>query len=153
MIFANSSDQDRTIPPQRSASGNTVTFKLTGISDGFSDDGTISSTFDLAASDGEKLYKLNRPFATVKRAALEFRRYLQASEETTRNVAEVDGKGKIVGQRAVIRFHNMQSSEAHYTIFWTHGALFQQITGENLQNLLTLESLLRENSLLEIVKK
>jgi hypothetical protein len=141
--------------PSRPGSDNRekISFKLIRISDGRSDDGTWWKTFNLVASDGNTLYKQDFPFTSVRRADKQFQLYLNGAIEVIRRKPELDQKGNTVGERVLARFARNEAGRPHYTLFWTRQALFQQVTGENLDDILALESRLRELSLTSILRE
>ena len=130
-----------------------ITFKLVRTSDGQSDDGTFWTMIDLAASDGHTVFKQTFPYSSVGRASKQFQLFLKAAVKTLRRTSETNEKGEVVGERVLALFPRTSTMGPHYTLFWTSGAQFSQITGEHLEDVLALENRLREKPLSEVLKQ
>lgn len=141
----------------KSASSNAwpVKFKLVKTSNGQSDDGTWWSIFDLVTSDGHKLYKQNFPFSSVDRAKKQVQLYVTHAAKIIRRSPELDQKGDIAGERILALFGRNDNKEPkpQYILFWRFGRDFYQIAGEHLDDVLTLDSRLKEKPLTELVKE
>ena len=130
-------------------------FKLVRISDGQSDDGTWWSIFDLESSDGHRLYKQNFPFSSVDRAKKQVQLYVTHAAKLIRRSSELDQNGNLAGERILALFGGNDNKERkpQYILFWTFGRDFYQIAGEHLDDVLSLESRLKEKPLTEIVRE
>lgn len=130
-----------------------INFKLTSIDNGRSDDGTWWTRLYIVTSDGHPLYKQCFPFSTVGRANKQFQLYLRHATKILRRGPEVDEKGKNIGERVLASFPEDEKDKTNYRLFWRSDSLFCQIEGEYSEDILALESRLKEKSLLEIVKE
>lgn len=131
-----------------------IKFKLTKIGNGRSDDGTWWTEYDIRTSDGHLLHNRYFPFRTVDRANKEFRFFVKNAKRVIEQGPVVDDKGRAIGKRVLALFAEEDEKEkTNYRLFWTSDTLFSEIEGEYSNDLLILESRLKEKPLLEIVKE
>jgi hypothetical protein len=128
-----------------------VSFKLLKTSEGKSDDGTNWTAFNLITSDGHPVVMQNFPFSSADRADKEFQLFLKASTKVIRRTPEKNEKGQNVGDRVLAMIPRTSTMGPHYTLFWTHGVQFSQISGEHLADVLELEKRLNQEPLSKLL--
>jgi hypothetical protein len=137
---------------QEPTAGN-IKFKLTKIGDGRSDDGTRWTEYGVITSDGHMLYNRYFPFSTVDRANKQFRFYIKHAAKVIQRGPVLDDKGRAIAKRVLASFAGDEKGKTIYRLFWASEREFSEIEGEHLDDILALESRLKEKSLLEIVKE
>jgi hypothetical protein len=105
--------------------------------------------FSLVASNEQKLYVIHIPFSSVERSNKEFQSFVKAAAKVVRRGPELNEKGEIVGERILGHFSevkagNLPDSLPHYSVVWTSGANLWKLTGEHLEDVLSLENRLKE---------
>jgi len=156
--------QERTTPsatPPISDSTVSMNFALTRISDGTlcpldnlncEDQNIWWKNFTLLASNGHTLNLRSIPFPSVARSKNEFDSTVKNADKIIRRGSEMNSKGEQVGERALGLFPQNKGMKSpsdvpHYKLFWMRGANYWVITGEYLDDVLTLEERLKEEGL------
>jgi hypothetical protein len=108
--------------------------------------------FALSASDGHMLHLTSIPFPSVERSKKHFRTSIKGAEKVLRDEPELDSKGEIIGERALGLFSppkdaKPRSSVPKYRLFWMWGENYFELTGEHLDDVLKLESKLKEEGI------
>lgn len=148
-----STQEPKSDSPSISDKTEKIKFKLTSIGNGKSNDGTWWTKYDLMTSDGHALYMQWFPFSTVGRANKQFKLFLRNTTKVIQHGPEVDEKGKTIGKRVLASFAEDEKGKTNYLVFWTSETRFCQIEGEHVDDILALESRLKEKSLLEITEE
>jgi hypothetical protein len=130
-----------------------IKFKLTKIGDGRSDDGTRWTEYGVISSDGHMLYNRYFPFSTVDRANKQFCFYIKHATKVIQRGPVLDDKGRAIAKRVLASFAGDEKGKTIYRLFWASEREFSEIEGEHVDDILVLESRLKEKSLLEIVKE
>jgi hypothetical protein len=104
--------------------------------------------FRLLASDGHRLDLVSIPFPTAKRARKEFHKQVTGAQKILRREPESNSNGDVVGERAlgwIAGTGDAQSPRAaYYSIFWTWDKYYWALTGEHLEDVLTVERRLKD---------
>jgi hypothetical protein len=130
-----------------------IKFKLTKIGNGRLDDGTRWTEYGVITSDGHMLYNRYFPFSTVDRANKQFRFYIKHATKVIQRGPVLDDKGRAIAKRVLASFAGEEKGKTIYRLFWASEREFSEIEGEHLDDILALESRLKEKPLLEIVKE
>jgi hypothetical protein len=153
-IGNNASIQSREETPQRASPqvgpdpGQQLSFRVVRISNGVADDKkTWWEAFSVLASNGQKLWVSNTPFPSVDRSDKQFQLWVKSAEKILRRAPELNEKGKLVGER-VLRIFSVKSgrppdSAPEYSVIWTSGANLWRLSGEHLEDVLSLENRLK----------
>jgi hypothetical protein len=135
-----------------------MTFALKRVSDGFlcpreslkcADQDIWWKDFTLLASNGHTLHLTSIPFPNVERAGKHFQASINGAEKILRREPEPSSKGEPIGERALGLFPAMKDrdpllSAPQYRLFWTWSKNYLELEGEHLEDVLALESRLKE---------
>jgi len=106
--------------------------------------------FALLTSSGHTLHLTSIPFPSVERAEKHFQASINGAEKILRREPESDSKGELIGERALGLFPAMKDSRnpilrvPQYRLFWTWGKSYLELEAEHLDDVLALESKLKE---------
>jgi hypothetical protein len=105
--------------------------------------------FALLASDGHTVNLMSIPFPSVARSKREFDSMVKNADKIIRRNLESNSNGERVGERVLGFFPEVKGSKPpsgppHYKLFWTRGSNYWEITGEHLDDVLSLEERLKE---------
>jgi hypothetical protein len=156
--FELQSKQEAPAPPQPTDSKGKATFQLSLISDGTlcpiddlhcTDRDIWWKDFALLASDGHTLHLTSIPFPDVERSKKHLQASIKDAEKILRRDPESDRKGELIGERALGSFQAVKDRKPpwgilHYRLFWTWGKNYWEIDGEHFEDVLALESRLKE---------
>lgn len=161
--FQRQSTEEAASPQQSQSKPDTkegIGFKLRLISDGLlcplnnlecEDQDIRWKNFALQASDGHTLHVLSIPFPTAERSKKHFRALIKDAEKILRDNPESSDNGEPVGERARASFKaakdKKRSETALYRLFWTRDKNYWELSGEHLEDVLALESRLREEGM------
>jgi hypothetical protein len=159
--FELQSKQEAPVPPQPTDSKERATFQLSLISDGMlCPIGDLNCTdrdiwwkdFALLASDGHPLHLTSIPFPNFERSTKHFQASIKGAEKMLRRAPESDSKGELIGERALGIFPAVKDMKRpwgvpHYKLFWTWGKNYLELEGEHLEDVLALESRLKEEGI------
>src|SRR5437879_3232930 len=126
-----------------------VSFRVIRISNGVLDDKeTWWEGFSVLASNGHKLSVSNTPFPSVERSDKQFQLWVKTAAKILRRGPELNENGKSVGERVLCLFspNNAGSppdSAPQYSVIWTSGANLWRLSGEHLEDILSLENRLK----------
>ena len=122
-----------------------VKFQFVVLRDGKSGDGTWFKEFELKAPDGHEVWKRSYYFESVDRMADEARSNSKPSDQVLSRAPELGKKGTAIGERILTCAD--REKKVFYTLRWSRGALLQEIRGAPLEDVLRLETAVRDNSL------
>ena len=159
--FEIQADQKAPAPSQPTVSQEKPTFQLTIISDGTlcpiedqncADRNIWWKNFALLASDGHTLYLTSIPFTNVERSKKHFQASIKDADKILRRDPEFDTEDEIIGERALGSFPAAKDTKPpwgvpHYRLFWTWGKNYWEIGGEHLEDVLALESRLKDEGI------
>ena len=126
-------------------SGQQASFRVVRISNGVLDDKeTWWEAFSVLASNGHMLYVSNTPFPSVGRSDKEFRLWVKTASKIFRRGPELNESGNVIGKRVLglfsqVKTANPADSPPRYSVVWTSGANLWRLTGEHLEDVLSLE--------------
>jgi hypothetical protein len=124
----------------------TVTFQFVLVRDGKLGDGTWFKEFVLKAPDGHEVLKRSYHFESMDRIAEEARSNSKLSDRVLSRTPELDKKGTAIGER-ILTCAEKEKKE-RYTLRSSRGSSVQEIRGTHLEDVLLLETAIRDNSLL-----
>lgn len=138
----------RASPQSRSDPGQQLSFRVISISNGVADDKeTWWEAFSVLASNGHKLWVSNTPFSSIKRSDKQFQLWVKTAEKVLRRDPELNQDGKSVGERVLCIFSVKAGSPpdraTEYSVIWTSGANLWRLSGEHLEDVLSLENRLK----------
>jgi hypothetical protein len=101
--------------------------------------------FNVLASNGHKLSVINTPFHSVEQSDKQFHLWVKTAAKILRRGPELDENGKAVGERVLCLFSPVKASSPpdsapQYSVIWTSGANVWRLSGENLEDVLSLEN-------------
>jgi hypothetical protein len=159
--FELQSKKEELVPSQPTDSKEKVTFQLSLISDGIlcpiddlkcADRDIWWKDFALTAADGHTLHLISIPFPNVERSKKHFQASIKGADKILRRDPESDSKGEPIGERALGLFPAVKDMKSplgvpHYRLFWTWDKNYLEIEGEHLDDVLALESRLKEEGI------
>jgi hypothetical protein len=108
--------------------------------------------FSLLATDRHTLHVTSIPFPTVERSREYFQASIKGAEKILRRDPEPDSDENLAGERVLGSFHAERDTQPpsgvpHYRLFWRWGKNFWELSGEHLEDVLDLESELKEEGM------
>lgn len=88
------------------------------------------------ASDGQRLSLKYGEFRTEDEARRYFEWSLEKAAQVIKKGDRRDAKGKVVGLRAEV---SLKSGQAAYAVMWTEGAIFREVSADDLAHAVALE--------------
>jgi len=154
-------NREATAPPRPQAIPDSkvqMTFALERVSDGIlcpkddlncADQNIWWKDFTLLASNGHTLHLTSIPFPNIERAEKHFQGLINNAEKILRREPESGSKGEPIGEKTLGLFPAMKGrnpllSVPQYRLFWTRGKNYLELEGEHLEDVLALESRLKE---------
>jgi hypothetical protein len=124
-------------------------FRVVRISNGVLDDKeTWWEAFSVVAPNGHKLSVSNTPFPTVERSEKQFHLWVKTAAKILRRDPELTENGKAIGERVLCLFTLAKDAPSpdgvtQYSVIWTSGANLWRLSGEHLDDVLSLENRLK----------
>lgn len=124
-------------------------FRVLRISNGVLDDKeTWWEGFSVLAPNGHTLSVSNTPFSSVEQSDKQFQLWVKTAAKILRRGPELNENGKVVGERVLCLFSPVKTaspldSAPQYSVVWTSGANLWRLSGQHLDDVLSLENRLR----------
>lgn len=134
-----------------------MNFRLIKINDGKLDSKHWFKEFEIEGSNGHSLSWERDMLSTPARASGQLQRFTKRAAEILRRAPELDGAGRVVGERILARFQGDRLAKPpaniqHFGLSWTSVSDFHQIVTEHLEDLLAFEVWLKGHSFRDLMK-